>query len=186
MTVSWSRPRVAPGDRARLADPVVLPPLAVEDDVVTAARTWLRLSWLAALPGLNPLWWLGAAHSAVAVGRARSRPFSAEGGVRVGRRLLLAGQAVPAAVAVAAAVVLVMTTGALAALIDAGPLAAGIALVHAGLMAAGVGALVGVLLVAVPPTLRRRDAVAARMLVVLIGVTWAAPVAAAALVSALS
>lgn len=186
MAVSWSRLRTPEVVPARPVDPVVLVTTGGEDDVASAARTWLRLSWLAAMPGLNPLWWLGTAYAAVASRRARSRPFSAEDAIRTGRSLLLAGQAVTAVVAAAAGVALVVTTEAVAAAVAAGPLGAGLALVHAALMGAGVAALTWLLRVAVPPSVRRRDAAAARAFLVLLAVTWAVPVAAVSLVSALA
>lgn len=185
MAASWSRLRT-PDVLARPAGPVALTPTTAEDDVASAARTWLRLSWLAAVPGLNPLWWLGTAYAAVAARRSRSRPFSAEDAVRTGRRLLIGGQAVSAVVAATVAVILVVATGAPAAAGASGALGAGLALMHAALMGAGVVSLTWLLGVVVPPSVRRRDAVAARAFLVLLAVTWAVPVAALSLVSALA
>jgi hypothetical protein len=83
--------------------------VAGEDDARPVASTWWRLSLLAAFPGLNPLWWVAAGPALAARARARRRPFSAEGGVRSARRLLLTGQALTAAAAVTLATLALLT-----------------------------------------------------------------------------
>jgi hypothetical protein len=159
--------------------------VAAEDDARPAASTWWRLSLLAAFPGLNPLWWVAAGPALAARARARRRPFGAEGGVRSARRLLLAGQALAAAAAVTLSTWLVLATGAPAALSAAGPAGAAV-VVHSLLTAAGAATLVGVTAVLIPPDLRAGDRRAARTVVLLTALTWAAPLATPALLTPLA
>lgn len=162
------------------------PPVEVtaEDDARPAARTWLRLSLLAVFPGLNPLWWVAVGPALVARARARRRPFSAEGGIRLARRALLAGQAVSAAVAVALSVRLVVASGAPAALWAAGPVGAP-AVLHALLVATATAALVTLTAAVIPPGLRTGDRRVAYALVALTALTWAPPLTAVTLLTSL-
>ncbi|MGF1661895.1 MAG: hypothetical protein ACFCVG_05410, partial [Kineosporiaceae bacterium] len=86
MTTTWPRP-AGPSVGPSFGLPVRSPAGALvepgaEDDAVPAARTWLRLSLLAAFPGFNPLWWVAAGPAVAARARARRRPFSAERALR--------------------------------------------------------------------------------------------------------